>query len=74
MKSSFKIFTLCQMSIIIYELLCHIWKQWFFNEVHYHVYIIYIYIYDDIDIYGDLNIDAKQLFKINGLLLLDGKR
>jgi hypothetical protein len=41
-----------------------------------HIYI-YIYIYDDDDdhhhhLYGDLNIDAKQLFKINGLLLLDG--
>jgi hypothetical protein len=42
----------------------------------YHVYIyIYIYIYDnDDDLYGDLNIDAKQLFKINGLLLFNGKR
>jgi hypothetical protein len=33
-----------------------------------------LYIYDDIDIYDDLNIDAKQLFKINWLLLLNGKR
>jgi len=41
-----------------------------------YIYIyIYIYIYDDdIDLCGDLNIDANQLFKINGLLLLDGKR
>lgn len=28
-----------------------------------HVYYIYIYIYDDIDLYGDLNIDAKKLFE-----------
>lgn len=35
---------------------------------------LYYIIYDDIDLYGDLNIEAKQLFKINGLLLLDGKR
>ncbi len=59
------------MNVIIYELLCHIWKQWFFYEVH---IMFILYIYDDIDIYDDLNIDAKQLFKINWLLLLNGKR
>jgi hypothetical protein len=61
MKSSFKIFTLCQMSIIIYELLCHICEQIFYYEVH---IMFILYIYDDIDLCRDLNIDAKQLFKI----------